>query len=109
MTKATGKAAAAAAARTMLADRVKLVEALGEAHDQHRRRLAAVEAAKAEEEDAANAVRAAYTAAHEGGWSHTKLKAAGLEAPKVPRGRRGSPGRLATEGAAPGSDSHTGT
>lgn len=39
--RASGKVAAASAAKAMLADRVKLVESLGDAHDQHRREVAA--------------------------------------------------------------------
>lgn len=84
----SGKAAAAAAAKAMLADRVKLVESLGEAHDQHQRKAAAVAAATAAEQDAADAVRVAYAAALHGGWAASELKAAGLDAPRTPRGRK---------------------
>jgi len=105
--QASGKLTAASAAKAMLADRVKLVESLGDAHDQHRHDVAAVEAAKSAEQGAANAVRAAYAAAQDGGWTHAELKAAGLEAPRASRGRRVNPDRLAAVGAAPGPHSHT--
>lgn len=85
-TRVSGKAAATAAAKALLADRIKLVEGLGEALDQQHRKAEAAAAAAAAEQDATDAVRVAYTAAQDGGWSTKELTAAGFPAPG--RGRR---------------------
>lgn len=85
-TRVSGKAAATAAAKTLLAERIKLVEDLGEALDQQHRKAEAAATAAAAEQAATDAVRAAYTAAQDGGWSTNDLTAAGFPAPA--RGRR---------------------
>lgn len=91
-TRTSGKAAAAAAARTLLAERIKLVEDLGDALDQQHRKAEAAATAAAAEQAAVNAVRAAYTAAQDGGWSTSDLTAAGFPAPpKAPRRRSHTP------------------
>lgn len=82
--RTSGRAAAAAAAKALLADRITLVEELGDALDVHRRKTAAVEAAKRAERDAADAARVAHTAALAGGWTKADLRAAGLDAPQRP-------------------------
>ncbi len=91
-TRTSGKSAAAAAAKTLLAERIKLVEDLGDALDQKHRKAEAAATAAAAEQDAADAVRAAYTAAQDGGWSTKDLTAAGFPAPpKAPRRRAHTP------------------
>lgn len=99
-TQTSGKAAAAAAAKALLADRIALVETLGESIDQHRRKAHAVNAAQAAERDAAEQVRAAFTAAQDGGWTATELKAAGLTPPTAPRRRRPAGAPTADNGGA---------
>lgn len=86
-TRLSGRAAAAAAAKALLADRIKLVEDLGASIDNHERKAAAVETAKAAELYAADAVRDAYTAAQDGGWTANELKSAGLTVPASARRR----------------------
>lgn len=91
-TRTSGKAAAAAAARTLLAERIKLVEDLGDALDQQHRKAEAAATAAAVEQDAADVVRTAYTAAQDGGWSTSDLTAAGFPAlPRAPRRRAHTP------------------
>lgn len=97
-TRRSGKAGAAAAAKALLADRIKLVEDLGEAIDNHERKTAAAEAAKAVEHDAADAVRTAYTAAQTGGWTAAELKSAGLVVPATTR-RRGAKASASNDAA----------
>jgi hypothetical protein len=84
---ATGKAAAAAAAKTMLQARINLVTALGDAIDSHRRAADAVTAAKTAQETAAEAARTAHADAVAGGWTPAELRNAGLIAPPAPRRR----------------------
>ncbi|UZJ27057.1 hypothetical protein RHODO2019_19195 (plasmid) [Rhodococcus antarcticus] len=88
----TGKAAAAAAAKTMLQARIALVTTLGDAIDAHRRAGAAVATAKAAQEIAAEAARAAHVDALAGGWTAAELRNAGLVVPAGPRRKRGAPG-----------------
>ncbi len=91
MAEVTGKAAAAAALKAMVEDRKTLVDALGEAVDNHRKAADEVTAAQRTEADAAETVRTAYAAALDGGWTTTLLNNAGLKAPKAPRQRRTEP------------------
>ncbi len=81
----TGKQAAAAAAKTLLADRITLVETLGAALDTHRRAEEAVTTAHTAAETAAQHVRDTYDAAKTGGWTAAELNKAGLRAPAPTR------------------------
>jgi len=82
MTATTGKQAAAAAAKTLLADRIALVETLGAALDTHRRAEQAVTTARTTAATAAQHARNAYDAAKTGGWTAAELTKAGLRAPR---------------------------
>jgi hypothetical protein len=86
--KKTGKAAAAAAAKTLLADRIALVTALGGALDVHSQRLGALESVQIAVEEAAELARVSYAAALAGGWSVKELTNAGLLPPPAPRTRK---------------------
>jgi len=83
----TGKQAAAAAAKTLLADRITLVETLGAALDTHRRAEEAVTTAHTAAETAAQHVRDTYDAVKTGGWTAAELNKAGLRAPAPTRTR----------------------
>ncbi len=85
MTATTGKQAAAAAAKTLLADRITLVETLGAALDTHRRAEQAVTTARTTAATAAQHARDAYDAAKTGGWTAAELNKAGLRAPAATR------------------------
>ncbi len=84
----SGKAAAAAAAKTLLADRIALVNTLGDALDVHRKQDAAATQARDAEHQAAEAARTAYASALAGGWTAQQLSDAGLRPPKAPRTRK---------------------
>jgi len=86
MTTTTGKQAAAAA-KTLLAERIALVETLGAALDTHRRAEEAVTTARAAAATAAQQARDAYDAAKTGGWTAAELTKAGLRAPNPARPR----------------------
>jgi len=88
MTTNTGKRAAAAAAKTLLADRIALVETLGAALDTHRRAEQAVTTARAAAATAAQQARDAYDTAKTGGWTGAELTKAGLRAPNPARPRK---------------------
>ncbi len=90
MTTTTGKQAAAAAAKTLLAERIALVETLGAALDTHRRAEQAVTTARAAAATAAQQARDAYDAAKTGGWTAAELNKAGLRAPTASRLRNKS-------------------
>jgi len=81
----SGKAAAAAAAKTLLADRIALVNTLGDALDVHRKQDAAATQAREAAHQAAETVRTAYATALAGGWTAQQLSDAGLRLPKAPR------------------------
>jgi len=87
----SGKAAAAAAAKTLLADRITLVNTLGDALDVHRKQDAAATQARDAEHQAAEAARTAYASALAGGWTAKQLSDAGLRPPKAPRTRQPRP------------------
>ncbi len=87
MTTNTGKQAAAAAAKTLLADRIALVETLGAALDTHRRTEDAVTTARTAAATAAQHARDAYDTAKTGGWTAAELTKAGLRAPAAARTR----------------------
>jgi len=84
----SGKAAAAAAAKTLLADRIALVNTLGDALDVHRKQDAAATQARDAAHQAAETVRTAYATALAGGWTAKQLSDAGLRPPKAPRTRQ---------------------
>jgi len=84
-TQTPGKSAAAKAAKALLADRIALVETLGEAIDAHEKAQQAVTAAQEAADTTAAAVREAFTAARAGGWSSTELTQAGLSTPPLAR------------------------
>ena len=84
----TGKQAAAAAAKTLLADRIALVETLGAALDTHRRAEEAVTTARTAAATAAQHARDAYDTAKTGGWTAAELTKAGLRAPRPARTRK---------------------
>ncbi len=88
---ATGKQAAAATAKTLLADRIALVETLGAALDTHRRAEESVTTARAAAANAAQQARDAYDAAKSGGWTAAELNEAGLRAPTASRPRKNNP------------------
>jgi len=88
MTTNTGKRAAAAAAKTLLADRIALVETLGAALDTHRRAEQAVTTARTAAATAAQHARDAYDTAKTGGWTAAELTKAGLRAPNPARPRK---------------------
>lgn len=90
MTQTTGKAAAKAAAKTLLDDKIALVNALGAAIDVHRGKVQAVTTAQTAEREAAEQARAAYTAAQAGGWTATQLNQAGLRRAPTRRTRKTS-------------------
>ncbi len=83
----TGKQAAAAAAKTLLADRIALVETLGATLDTHRRAEQAVTTARTTAATAAQQARDAYDAAKTGGWTASELNKASLRAPAPTRTR----------------------
>jgi len=87
----SGKAAAAAAAKTLLADRIALVNTLGDALDVHRKQDTAATQARDAEHQAAEAARTAYASALAGGWTAKQLSDAGLRPPKAPRTRTPRP------------------
>ncbi len=87
MTATTGRQAAAAAAKALLADRIALVETLGAALDTHRRAEEAVTTARTTAATAAQHARDAYDAAKTGGWTAAELNKAGLRAPAPTRSR----------------------
>jgi len=87
MSTTTGKQAAAAAAKTLLADRIALVETLGAALDTHRRAEEAVTTARTAAATAAQHARDAYDTAKTGGWTAAELTKAGLRAPHPARTR----------------------
>jgi len=87
----SGKAAAAAAAKTLLADRIALVNTLGDALDFHRKQDAAATQARDAEHQAAEAARTAHASALAGGWTAKQLNDAGLRPPKTPRTRTPRP------------------
>jgi hypothetical protein len=88
MTKTTGKAAAAAAAKELLRDRIALVETLGAALDTHHAKQQAVTDAQDVERSAAEKARESFAAAQAGGWTTAELHRAGLHAPAAPRKRK---------------------
>jgi len=108
MTATTGKQAAAAAAKTLLADRIALVETLGAALDTHRRAEQAVTTARTTAAIAAQHARDAYDAAKTGGWTAAELNKAGLRAPAPTRTRATKtttpPHNTGSEATAGGSD-----
>ncbi len=87
----SGKAAAAAAAKTLLADRIALVNTLGDALDVHRKQDAAATQAREAEHQGADAARTAHASALAGGWTAKQLSDAGLRPPKAPRTRTPRP------------------
>jgi len=87
----SGKAAAAAAIKTLLADRIALVNTLGDALDVHRKQDAAATQAREAAHQAAQAARTAHTTALAGGWTAKQLNDAGLRPPKTPRTRTPRP------------------
>jgi len=87
MSPTTGKQAAAAA-KTLLADRIALVETLGAALDTHRRAEEAVTTARTAATTAAQQARDAYDTAKTGGWTAAELTKAGLRAPNPARTRK---------------------
>jgi len=87
----SGKAAAAAAAKTLLVDRIALVNTLGDALDVHRKQDAAATQARDAEHQAAEATRTAYASALAGGWTAKQLSDAGLRPPKTTRTRKPRP------------------
>ena len=88
MTETTGKSAAAALAKELLRERIALVNTLGERIDAHKVKVAAVAEARDAELEAAEAARAAHTAAIAGGWTARDLRNAGLTVPAASRARR---------------------
>jgi len=108
MTATTGKQAAAAAAKTLLADRIALVETLGAALDTHRRAEETVTTARTTAATAAQHARDAYDAAKTGGWTAAELNKAGLRAPAATRTRATKtttpPHNTGSEATAGGSD-----
>jgi len=94
----SGKAAAAAAAKTLLAGRIALVNTLGDALDVHRKQDAAATHARAAEHQAAETARTAYASALAGGWTAKQLSAAGLRPPKAPRTRKPHPEHTPVQG-----------
>jgi len=98
----SGKAAAAAAAKTLLADRIALVNTLGDALDAHRKQDATATQARDAAHQAAEAARTAYASALAGGWTAQQLTDAGLRPPKAPRTRKTRPEHT----PAPGENNH---
>ncbi len=94
----SGKAAAAAAAKTLLADRIALVNTLGDALDVHRKQDMAATQARDAEHQAADAARTAHAAALAGGWTAQQLNDAGLRPPKTPRTRQTRPEHTPAQG-----------
>lgn len=96
----TGKAAAAAAARKMLASRIALVTTLGDAIDGARKAEAVITAAKAAHATTLDTAREAHTAALAGGWTARELRTAGLVIPTSTRRRKTTkaPGTVASHG-----------
>jgi len=71
-----------------LRDRIALVNELGAQIDAHKVKVAAVTAAQAVEQEAAEHARQSYADAIAGGWTAKDLKRAGLVVPAAPRPRR---------------------
>ena len=98
-----GKSAAAKAAKTLLADRIALVETLGAAIDSHEKAVDAVVTAQQAADTAAASVRDAFAAARAGGWSSTELTKAGFTTPantRKTRTRKTASGNATSNGAA---------
>ncbi len=93
----SGKAAAAAAAKTLLADRIALVNTLGDALDGHRKQDAAATQARDAAHQAAETARTAHASALAGGWTPKQLNDAGLHHRKHP-----APANPATNTPPPG-------
>ena len=89
--RTTGKAAAATAARTMLASRITLVTTLGDAIDEARKAEAAITVAKAAHASTLATAREAHAAALAGGWTAAELRNAGLVIPTTTRRRKPTP------------------
>jgi len=85
------QAAAAAVAKTLLADRIALVNSLGDALDVHRKQDTAATQARDAAHQGAESARTAYAAALAGGWTAQQLSDAGLRPPKAPRIRKPRP------------------
>ena len=83
----SNKRAAAAAAKSLLAARITLVEELGEALDAHSKAVDAVEHAQKNVDETAEAARTAFDAAKAGGWTAAELNSTGLKPPAAPRTR----------------------
>jgi hypothetical protein len=83
----TNKRAAAAAAKSLLAARITLVEELGEALDAHSKAVDTAAHAQQQVQDAADTARKAFDAAKAGGWTAAELHSTGLRPPVAPRGR----------------------
>jgi len=94
----SGKAAAAAAAKTLLAGRIALVNTLGDALDVHRKQDAAATQARDAEHQAAETARTAHASALAGGWTVKQLSDAGLRPPKTPRTRKPRPEHTPVQG-----------
>ncbi len=112
MTTNTGKRAAAAAAKTLLADRIALVETLGAALDTHRRAEQAVTTARDAAATAAQQARDAYDTAKTGGWTAAELTKAGLRAPASARTRKNKntkPPQQTTDSDVPADTGNDGT
>ena len=98
----TGKAAAAVAARKMLASRIALVTTLGDAIDSARKAEAAITAAKAAHATTVQTARQAHAAALAGGWTAAELRDAGLLIPTTIRRRTTNANANATAGRSVG-------
>jgi hypothetical protein len=87
-TAPAGKIAATKAAKALLAERIALVEKLGDALDAHTKAVQAVATAQQHADDTAAAARVAFDAAKTGGWTAPELNSSGLTPPPAPRARR---------------------
>ncbi len=103
----TNKRAAAAAAKSLLAARITLVEELGEALDAHSKAVDAATRAQQQADNTAATARKAFDAAKAGGWTAAELHSTGLRPPAAPRGRAARTDTTKSAAAAPDDDSPT--
>jgi len=76
-----------ATAKNLLADRITLVEELGDALDAHSKAVTAAAQARKHTVKTADAARTAFEAAKASGCTAAELNSTGLHAPAAPRGR----------------------
>jgi hypothetical protein len=105
MTKTTSvRREAASAARALIETRIRAVQDLASAIEDHERAQREVEDAERRVREAAAAAREQYQAAKSAGWTTAELRGIGLEAPPAPRRRREEPAENGGQAVSAASD-----